>query len=238
MAANQIYDDDLARSSDPPPLVPFDHVLVRAAQGSDVDYEAVVLAAGSTDTEVRVKQVGSAHTETLSRNSKRLGVGLASRRGAAVAEMQVEVFAQAFSNVFGVMLYLLMVSGQDKNLRVVRVMRVGVGMRGGGVRRPCELLLLLLLLQLMVDGIEHLEQFWERRDRHAADPLIQARAALATHGRCGRRGRRCRRRCPAASSSRRRLRATATSSGSSTSSPRATAAATRRRSRRRSRRAI
>ena len=87
-----------------------------------VDYEAVVLAAGTTDSEVQVKQVGSAHTETLSRNSKRLGVGLASRRGAAVAEMQVEIFAQAFSNVFGVMLYLLMVSGQDKNLRVVRVM--------------------------------------------------------------------------------------------------------------------
>jgi hypothetical protein len=122
MAANQIYDDDLARSNDPPPLVPFDHVLVRAAQGSDVDYEAVVLAAGSTDTEVRVKEVGSARTETLSRNSKRLGAGLASRRGAAVAEMQVEIFAQAFSNVFGVMLYLLMVAGADKKLRVVRVM--------------------------------------------------------------------------------------------------------------------
>ncbi|KAH8065692.1 hypothetical protein JL722_69 [Aureococcus anophagefferens] len=99
LAENQIYDDDLARSNDPPPLVPFDHVLVRAAQGSDVDYEAVVLAAGSTDTEVRVKEVGSARTETLSRNSKRLGAGLASRRGAAVAEMQVEIFAQAFSNV-------------------------------------------------------------------------------------------------------------------------------------------
>ncbi|KAK7253571.1 hypothetical protein SO694_00001123 [Aureococcus anophagefferens] len=82
MAANQIYDDDLARSSDPPPLVPFDHVLVRAAQGSDVDYEGVVLAAGSTDTEVRVKE--------------------------------------AFSNVFGVMLYLLMVAGADKKLRVAR----------------------------------------------------------------------------------------------------------------------
>ncbi|KAH8059088.1 hypothetical protein JL722_5641 [Aureococcus anophagefferens] len=87
-----------------------------------IDYEAVVLAAGTTDSEVQVKQVGSAHTETLSRNSKRLGVGLASRRGAAVAEMQVEIFAQAFSNVFGVMLYLLMVSGSDKKLRVVRVM--------------------------------------------------------------------------------------------------------------------
>ncbi|KAH8069743.1 hypothetical protein JL721_5632 [Aureococcus anophagefferens] len=176
MAANQIYDDALARSDDPPPLVPGDHVLVRAAKGAEleespkgrskkiarksyagmaprkqlatmyhekmavlqkekdakllvvptkeqlIDYEAVVLAAGTTDSEVQVKQVGSAHTETLSRNSKRLGVGLASRRGAAVAEMQVEIFAQAFSNVFGVMLYLLMVSGSDKKLRVVRVM--------------------------------------------------------------------------------------------------------------------
>ena len=180
LAAGQIYDDDLALSDEPPPLVPGDHVLVRAAKGAEleespakgrskkvarkstagkaprkqlitkavrasfevemdeqdkedkmlivptkeqlVDYEAVVLAAGTTDSEVQVKQVGSSHTETLSRNSKRLGVGVTSRRGAAVAEMQVEMFAQAFSNVFGVMLYLLMVSGQDKNLRVVRVM--------------------------------------------------------------------------------------------------------------------
>ena len=180
LAAGQIYDDALARSDEPPPLVPGDHVLVRAAKGAEleespakgrskkvarkstagkaprkqlitkavrasfevemdeqdkedkmlivptkeqlVDYEAVVLAAGTTDSEVQVKQVGSSHTETLSRNSKRLGVGVTSRRGAAVAEMQVEMFAQAFSNVFGVMLYLLMVSGQDKNLRVVRVM--------------------------------------------------------------------------------------------------------------------
>ena len=97
-------------------------MLIVPSKSQAFDYEAVVLAAGTTDSEVQVKQVGSAHTETLSRNSKRLGVGLASRRGAAVAEMQIEVFAQAFSNVFGVMLYLLMVSGQDKNLRVVRVM--------------------------------------------------------------------------------------------------------------------
>ncbi|KAH8059086.1 hypothetical protein JL722_5639 [Aureococcus anophagefferens] len=102
-----VYDDDFARGGEAPPLVPGDRVLVRVAKGAEVlptpdenwglaraiaafDYEAVVLAAGTTDSEVQVKQV--------------------------------EMFAQAFSNVFGVMLYLLMVSGQDKNLRVVRVM--------------------------------------------------------------------------------------------------------------------
>ncbi|KAH8045385.1 hypothetical protein JL722_14282 [Aureococcus anophagefferens] len=137
MAANQIYDDALARSDDPPPLVPGDHLatmyhekmavlqkekdaklLVVPTKEQLIDYEAVVLAAAPRTRRSRSSR-SAARTETLSRNSKRLGVG-ASRRGAAVAEMQVEIFAQAFSNVFGVMLYLLMVSGSDKKLRVVR----------------------------------------------------------------------------------------------------------------------
>lgn len=122
------YDDALALKDDPPPLVAGDLVVVEAVEADEelgeqeeAGYEASVQQS-SDSKHVVLKRLGAAEV-MLKRNDWRLGGGsLATRRGAAVVEMQHAILLQAFADAFGVRLFMLCVTGaKSRKLRVVRV---------------------------------------------------------------------------------------------------------------------
>ena len=120
------YDDALALKDEPPPLVAGDLVQVEAVEadeelGEDGEegYEASVQPSSAQN--VVLKPLGAGEV-MLKRNDWRLGGGgLATRRGAAVVEMQYAIFLQAFADAFGVRVFMLCVVGKSRKLRVTRV---------------------------------------------------------------------------------------------------------------------
>ena len=120
------YDDALALKDEPPPLVAGDLVQVEAVEadeelGEDGEegYEASVQPSSAQN--VVLKPLGAGEV-MLKRNDWRLGGGgLATRRGAAVVEMQYPIFLQAFADAFGVRVFMLCVVGKSRKLRVTRV---------------------------------------------------------------------------------------------------------------------
>jgi hypothetical protein len=103
------YDDALALKDDPPPLVAGDLVQVEAVEADEelgeageAGYEASVQPSSAQN--VVLKPLGAGEV-MLKRNDWRLGGGgLATRRGAAVVEMQHAIFLQAFADAFGAVL--------------------------------------------------------------------------------------------------------------------------------------
>lgn len=89
----------------------------------DDPFDGAVVGVDDDGLSIVVKETGSSHAETLRRSSPRLGVGAKTDRGAAAAEAQPAVFAQAFADVFGVRLFLLLLA-KDKKARKLRVIRV------------------------------------------------------------------------------------------------------------------
>ena len=120
------YDDALALKDDPPPLVAGDLVQVEAVEADEelgeageAGYEASVQPSSAQN--VVLKPLGAGEV-MLKRNDWRLGGGgLATRRGAAVVEMQHAIFLQAFADAFGVRVFMLCVTGRSRKLRVTRV---------------------------------------------------------------------------------------------------------------------
>jgi len=122
------YDDALALKDDPPPFVAGDLVSVEAVEADEelgedgeAGYEASVQQSSDKQTVV-LKRLGAAEV-MLKRNDWRLGGGgLATRRGAAVVEMQHAILLQAFADAFGVRVFMLCMTGaKSRKLRVVRV---------------------------------------------------------------------------------------------------------------------
>ena len=88
-------------------------------EAGEAGYEASVQPSSAQN--VVLKRLGAAEV-MLKRNDWRLGGGgLATRRGAAVVEMQYAIFLQAFADAFGVRVFMLCVVGKSRKLRVTRV---------------------------------------------------------------------------------------------------------------------
>ena len=102
-------DDDEEMKDEPPPLVAGDLVQVEAVEADEelgedgeAGYEASVQPSSAQN--VVLKPLGAGEV-MLKRNDWRLGGGgLATRRGAAVVEMQHAIFLQAFADAFGAVL--------------------------------------------------------------------------------------------------------------------------------------